>query len=116
MIATPPALASDVPVDPAAPPGIAVASELPDILPAVKLRGGVVGFAWRHPAIAIGSALLLAMLLRPLALAVNCLPVPAALTCRPEKLTRPLPAAVPISSDVVPRSEPVPALTLRVTS
>jgi peptide/nickel transport system permease protein len=63
LIATPPALASDVPVDPAAPPGIAVASELPDILPAVKLRGGVVGFAWRHPAIAIGSALLLAMLL-----------------------------------------------------
>jgi peptide/nickel transport system permease protein len=29
----------------------------------VKLRVGVVGFVWRHPAIAIGSALLLAMLL-----------------------------------------------------
>jgi peptide/nickel transport system permease protein len=52
-----------VPVDPATPPGIAVASELPDILPTVKLRVGVVGFVWRHPAIAIGSALLLAMLL-----------------------------------------------------
>ena len=63
MIVTPPARASDVPVDLAAPPGIAAASELPDILPAVKLRGGVVGFVWRHPAIAIGSALLLAMLL-----------------------------------------------------
>jgi peptide/nickel transport system permease protein len=49
--------------DPATPPGIAVASELPDILPTVKLRVGVVGFVWRHPAIAIGSALLLAMLL-----------------------------------------------------
>jgi peptide/nickel transport system permease protein len=48
---------------PPTPPGIAVASELPDILPAVQLRGGVVGFIWRHPAIAIGSALLLAMLL-----------------------------------------------------
>jgi peptide/nickel transport system permease protein len=52
-----------VSVDPAAPPGIAVASELPDILPTVKLRVGVVGFVWRHPAIAVGSALLLAMLL-----------------------------------------------------
>ncbi len=52
-----------MPVDPATPPGIAVASELPDILPTVKLRVGVVGFVWRHPAIAIGSALLLAMLL-----------------------------------------------------
>jgi len=63
LIATPPARASGVPVDPATPPGIAVASELPDILPTVKLRVGVVGFVWRHPAIAIGSALLLAMLL-----------------------------------------------------
>jgi peptide/nickel transport system permease protein len=52
-----------VPVDPATAPGIAVASELPDILPTVKLRVGVVGFVWRHPAIAVGSALLLAMLL-----------------------------------------------------
>jgi peptide/nickel transport system permease protein len=63
LIATPPARASGVPVDPATAPGIAVASELPDILPTVKLRVGVVGFVWRHPAIAIGSALLLAMLL-----------------------------------------------------
>jgi peptide/nickel transport system permease protein len=60
LTATSPARASDVTV---APPGIAVASELPDILPAVHLRGGVVGFIWRHPAIAIGSVLLLAMLL-----------------------------------------------------
>jgi len=63
LTATSPARASDVTVDPTVPPGIAVASELPDILPAVKLRGGLVGFIWRHPAIAIGSALLLAMLL-----------------------------------------------------
>jgi len=55
--------ASDVTVDPSAPPGIAVASDLPDILPAVKPRGGLAGFIWRYPAIAIGSALLLAMLL-----------------------------------------------------
>jgi peptide/nickel transport system permease protein len=63
LTATSPARASDVTVAPPAPPGIAVASELPDILPAVHLRGGVVGFIWRHPAIAIGSALLLTMLL-----------------------------------------------------
>ena len=46
------------------------------------------------------------------ALALNCLPVPAMLTCSPEKVAVPLPEAVPISSEVVPRSEPVPALTL----
>jgi peptide/nickel transport system permease protein len=62
LTATSPARAS-VTVDPTVPPDMAVASELPDILPAVKLRGGLVGFIWRHPAIAIGSALLLAMLL-----------------------------------------------------
>jgi peptide/nickel transport system permease protein len=63
LTATSPARASDVTVDPPVPPDIAVASELPDIMPAVKLRGSVVGFIWRYPAIAIGSALLLAMLL-----------------------------------------------------
>ena len=63
MTATSPARASDVTGDSAAPPGIAVASELPDILPAVKLRSGVLGFIWRHPAIAVGGAMLLAMLL-----------------------------------------------------
>jgi peptide/nickel transport system permease protein len=41
---------------------IAAAPELPDLLPPVKLRRGLAGFAWRHPAIAIGGALMLAML------------------------------------------------------
>jgi len=63
LTATSPATASDVTVAPPVPPSVAAASELPDILPAVRLRGGLVGFIWRHPAIAIGSALLLAMLL-----------------------------------------------------
>src|SRR5262249_56889721 len=40
---------------------IAAAPELPDILPPVKVRRGVLGFARRHPAIAIGGALVLAM-------------------------------------------------------
>ena len=46
-----------------APPGIAVASELPDLLPAVNLGRGAVGFLRRHPAVAVGGALLLFMLL-----------------------------------------------------
>jgi peptide/nickel transport system permease protein len=37
------------------------APELPDILPAVLRRRGIWGFAWRHPAIALGIALLGAM-------------------------------------------------------
>jgi peptide/nickel transport system permease protein len=46
----------------AAPVMIAAAPELPDLFPPVKLRRGLAGFAWRHPAIAIGGALMLAML------------------------------------------------------
>jgi peptide/nickel transport system permease protein len=46
----------------ATPAMIAAAPELPDLLPPVKLRRGLAGFAWRHPAIAIGGALMLAML------------------------------------------------------
>ena len=46
-----------------APPGIAVAPELPDLFPAVNLGRGAVGFLRRHPAVAVGGALLLFMLL-----------------------------------------------------
>jgi peptide/nickel transport system permease protein len=45
------------------PPGIAVAPELPDLFPAVNLGRGAVGFLRRHPAVAVGGALLLFMLL-----------------------------------------------------
>ncbi len=41
---------------------IAAAPELPDLFPPVELRRGLAGFAWRHPAIAIGGALMLVML------------------------------------------------------
>ena len=41
------------------PPDIAVAPELPDLLPEVKPRRGIVGFALRHPTIAIGGVLLI---------------------------------------------------------
>ena len=46
-----------------APPGIAVAPELPELLPAVNLGRGAVGFLRRHPAVAGGGTLLLFMLL-----------------------------------------------------
>jgi peptide/nickel transport system permease protein len=46
-----------------APPGIAVAPELPELLPAVHLGRGAVGFLRRHPAVAVGGSLLLFMLL-----------------------------------------------------
>jgi peptide/nickel transport system permease protein len=46
-----------------APPGIAVAPELPDILPDVRPRHGIIGFAQRHPTIAVGGALLAAIVL-----------------------------------------------------
>jgi peptide/nickel transport system permease protein len=45
------------------PPGVAVAPELPDLLPEVKPRRGVVGFALRHPTIAVGGALLILIVL-----------------------------------------------------
>ena len=45
------------------PPGTVVAPALPDILPAVKPRRGVIGFLRRYPTIAIGAALLLLMLI-----------------------------------------------------
>jgi peptide/nickel transport system permease protein len=41
---------------------IVAAPELPDLLPPVKLRRGLRGYVRRHPAIAIGGALVLAML------------------------------------------------------
>ena len=46
-----------------APELISAAPELPDLLPPVKLRGGILGFVRRHPAIAVGGALVLAMVL-----------------------------------------------------
>jgi peptide/nickel transport system permease protein len=45
------------------PAGIAVATDMPDVLPAVKVRRGLAGFIYRHPTIAFGGALLILMLL-----------------------------------------------------
>ena len=56
----------NAPVLAAAPPEIAAAPELPDILPALKPRRGLLGFARQHPAIAAGGALVLAMMVMAL--------------------------------------------------
>jgi peptide/nickel transport system permease protein len=45
------------------PESVAAAPALPDVLPPVKRRRGVIGFLWRHPTIAIGGVLLLLMVL-----------------------------------------------------
>lgn len=51
----------------AAGPHIAAALDLPDILPPVRRRSGVIGFVQRRPTIALGLGLLLAMTLIALA-------------------------------------------------
>jgi peptide/nickel transport system permease protein len=43
------------------PPGLAIAPELPDVLPATRPRTGLAGFIHQHPAIAIGGGLLIIM-------------------------------------------------------
>jgi peptide/nickel transport system permease protein len=48
------------------PDGLAVAPPLPDILPPVKLRRGVIGLARRHPTVAIGGGLVLLLILMAL--------------------------------------------------
>jgi peptide/nickel transport system permease protein len=47
----------------AAAPDIVAAPDLPDLFPPIKLSRGIHGFLRRHPAIALGGALVLAMLL-----------------------------------------------------
>ena len=48
------------------PDGLAVAPPLPDILPPVKLRRGVIGLARRHPTVALGGGLVLLLILMAL--------------------------------------------------
>ena len=57
----------------------------------------------------------LTALLKPVALAVICL-VPIVSICRLVKLTRPLPAAEPMSSVVVPDKVPLPEERVTVTN
>jgi peptide/nickel transport system permease protein len=50
----------------AVPDGLAVAPPLPDVLPPVKLRRGIVGLVRRHPTVAIGGTLVLLLILMAL--------------------------------------------------
>jgi peptide/nickel transport system permease protein len=47
----------------ARPEGVAIAPDLPDILPPVKTRRGMMGFVWRPPTIAAGMVILAIMVL-----------------------------------------------------
>jgi peptide/nickel transport system permease protein len=47
----------------AIPPGLAIAQALPDLMLPVKVRRGVIGFLRNNPTVAIGGALLLALVL-----------------------------------------------------
>jgi len=44
------------------PSNVAVEPAMPDVLPPIKVRRGLAGFVYRHPTIAFGAALLIAML------------------------------------------------------
>ena len=44
------------------PPGIVAAAPMPDIMPPVQQRKGVLGFLWRNPTIAFGGLLVLLMI------------------------------------------------------
>ncbi len=57
ITASPPAAMAPLPEE------FAAAPELPDVVPAVKRRPGAIGFLSRHPAIAVGGALVIIMLL-----------------------------------------------------
>ncbi len=47
---------------------------------------------------------------KPMAEAVNCLFVPASLHCKLVQIAVPLPAAAPMSNEVVPSNDPEPEL------
>lgn len=48
------------------PPGIAAAPEMPNLLPDVRARHGIIGFLQRHPTVAFGGALVVLMVLMAL--------------------------------------------------
>jgi peptide/nickel transport system permease protein len=77
------------------------APELPDILPAASGRRGLWGFVWRHPAMAFGAALLLAMVLIALFAPYLGTVDPTALA--PAKRTRPPSAEYWFGTDILGR-------------
>jgi peptide/nickel transport system permease protein len=76
-------------------------AELPDILPPVKQRRGITGFAYRYPAIAIGGTLLLLLILMAICAPLLGTTDPTALA--PSKRTRPPSADYWFGSDMMGR-------------
>src|SRR5262249_39322818 len=83
--------------------------------PAVAAAGGCVRITIVAAADELTLNTLLSALLRPEALTVSCLLVPAASISKLLKTTAPLPADAPISRVVVPCSRPVPAVSDTLT-
>jgi peptide/nickel transport system permease protein len=76
-------------------------AELPDILPPVKERRGITGFAYRYPAIAIGGTMLLLLILMAIFAPLLGTTDPSALA--PSKRTRPPSADYWFGSDMMGR-------------
>ena len=76
-------------------------AELPDILPPVKQRRGITGFAYRYPAIAIGGTMLLLLILMAICAPLLGTTDPTALA--PSKRTRPPSADYWFGSDMMGR-------------
>src|SRR6266571_3257842 len=85
------------------------------ITPAVAVADGWVWMVNRLAAAGATLKKLLSALVNPLAVALNCLFVPAESISKSVQLTTPLPAPVPMSRFVLPKSGPVPLLTVKVT-
>src|SRR6266704_4499329 len=85
------------------------------ITPAVPVADGWVWTLNRLAAPGLTLKKLLSALVKPLAVALNCLLVPAESISKSLQLTTPLPAPVPMSRFVVPKSGPVPLARAKVT-
>src|SRR6266581_2478510 len=85
------------------------------ITPAVAVADGWLCMVNRLAAPGPTLKKLLSALVNPLAVALNCLLVPAESISKSLQLTTPLPAPVPMSRFVVPKSGPLPLLRVKVT-
>ena len=85
------------------------------ITPAVAVADGWLWMVNRLAAAGLTLKKLLRPLVKPLAVALNCLLVPAESISKSLQLTTPLPAPVPMSRLVVPKRRPVPLARVKVT-
>src|SRR5437762_10170913 len=83
--------------------------------PAVAVAGGCVWIARAAAGAVLTVNAVLTSLLKPEALAVSCLPVPAVSIRKSEKAAEPLPPALPMFKADVPCNGPDPLVRLRFT-